>query len=852
MEFSSRSLIGSVLLILVSSGCLWAQGSGALTGTISDPTDAAVCGAEVTLTNPAIGVVRAVKTGCDGVYLLPQLAPAIYKLEISAKGFKRAIRDQVVVPVGLTSTLNVHLAVGAPSELVEVAATTSAVNTQDASLGTPFNEQQIIQLPLEGRSIVGLLSLQAGAVYLPTQDMRSGSINGGRSDQANITLDGVDVNDPGNQTVAYTSSLRTPLDSVIEFRTTTSNYGADEGRSGGAQVQLVTKSGTNSLHGSVYAFNRNTAFSSNEFFNKLAGLETPKLNKQIYGASAGGPIIKNRLFIFANYEILREDSQDPLLRAVPSESLRDGVIIYECANPAQCPASTVAGLTGAHAVPAGDFGTTPAEIASIDPLGIGPNPAVVSHFMEYPTPNDPGLDGLNLVGFRFNAPIHDDFNTAVSRIDFKVNESGTKTLFWRGNLQDDTDNGDPQFPGQPPSTVERVTNKGMAVGYVDVLRTNLVNTFHWGFTRIEDTIRGTQTQPQVSFLDIDDLPAITPTTGRRTPTNDFRDDLSWQHGHHNLQFGADVRFIRIPRSTNANSYSSVLTDITWGTDLGRTFTPGLSTCYTPGCSLVPAVNGAFVSDFDYSLGDIFGVLIRGSGNYNYNKDGSSLPSGALINRRFASDQYEEYVQDVWHLRPSLTATVGLRYSLFSPPWETNGLQVCANPGFGEVINDRRNAAAAGIPSNAATPLISYDLCGPANGKKGFYSWSTKDFAPRVALAWNPRFESGLKRRIFGDGKTVLRGGYSIVHDNIGQALAQTYDGGQPGAGAFGLAASLSAPFGVLDPSNAPRFTGLNNLPGSPVIPPAPPGGFPAMPPDGSFIGTNSINDLIKSTLCPFD
>ncbi|HJT72156.1 MAG TPA: carboxypeptidase regulatory-like domain-containing protein [Terriglobales bacterium] len=837
-----------IRFIIMAGVTLWlgcssvrAQITSALSGTVTDSSGAVVRDADVKLVNPSIAGARTTKTGPSGIYVFPQLPPATYRLEVSAKGFKTVVRNQVTVQVGLTSTLDLQLAVGRADQVVEVQAEAAPINTQDASLGTPFNRIQITQLPLEGRSIVGLLSLQTGAVYLPTQDMRSGSINGGRSDQANISLDGVDANDPENQTVAYESSLRMPLDSVAEFRTTTTNYGAELGRSSGAQVQIVTKSGTNQLHGSAYFFDRDTAFSSNEFFNNLVGEKTPKLNKQVSGASAGGPIVKNRLFIFGNFEALRESSESPVLRSVPSASLRDGVILYQCADPTLCPGGAVSGLTGRHAVPAGYFGLTPAQLAAIDPKGVGPDPAVVNHFNQYPTPNDPGLDVVNVAGFRFNAPVNDSFNTGVSRIDYKINSSGTHSLFWRGNLQHDTLNDVPQFPGQPPNSATKITNKGMVLGYDAVLRTNLLNSFRWGFTRIEEVTQGVQTQSQISFLNLDDLPAKTATSGRRIPTHDFRDDITWAKGRHTWQFGTDIRFTRIPRFSNASSFSSVLTDITWGTNLGRTFTPGQSTCTTPGCSSVPAVAGTFVSAFDYSQGDLMGLLIRGAGNYNYTRSGALLPNGTSVQRRFGSDEYEWYAQDTWRLRPSLTMMFGVRYSLFSPPWETNGLQVCPTPGWSDVFKARQNGAERGIPSNEAVPSISFDLCGPANHRQNFYPWSTKNFAPRISLAWNPRYESGMLGHLFGNGKTVLRGGYGLVYDRVGQALARAYDSN---GGAFGLSASLSAPFGILDATNAPRFTTLNALPGEPAIPAAPAGGFPITPAADQFIVTNSIDDGI--------
>ena len=195
-----------------------------------------------------------------------------------------------------------------------------------------------------------------------------------------MTLDGVDVNDAQLQS-AYTSAVRMTQEALQEFRVATSNYGAESGHSSGPQVSLVTRSGTNNYNGSGYWFLRRTATSSNEYFLKLSQVlankpsEAPKLDKDTFGGSLGGPIKRNKLFFFGNYEYLREKSQTPVVRAVPSDSFRDGVLMYLCAVPSECPAGSAQGFGSSHPVPAGWHGLTPAEIAAIDPLGIGPSRA---------------------------------------------------------------------------------------------------------------------------------------------------------------------------------------------------------------------------------------------------------------------------------------------------------------------------------------------------------------------------------------------------------------------------------------------------------------------------------------------
>lgn len=833
-----------ILLATFCPSLARAQGNGAvttaLTGSVTDPSGAVVRGAQLKLINTGTGTVRNATTADNGTYVFPQLAPATYRLQVTSPGFQSATYDHVVVVIGLTSTLDIGLRVGEVSQSVSVEANVAGINTQDASLGTAFTETEIVQLPLEARNIVSLLALQAGATYVPTNDIRSGSIQGSRSDQSVYTLDGVNVNDPENQLAAYQTTLRIPADSVQEFRTATNNYGAELGGGGGAQVQLVTKTGTNSLHGALYEYLRNTATSSNEYFNEAAGVPTPKLNKNVFGAAAGGPIKKDRLFIFGNFEGFREVSAKPTLRYVPSDALRDGVIVYNCAVPAQCPGGTAQGVVSSHIIPAGSYGLTPAQFAAIDPRGLGPTAAVLAHFQQYPHPNDPGLDGLDIDGYRYAGPFSESLNTGVIRLDYKVDNAGKYNLFWRATIQDDTLLDVPQFPGEPPNSTARGLNKGMVLGFDSVWTPRLLNAFRWGYTRAQASIDGLQRQPQISFYNISDLPAKTPSSGEAEPTHEFRDDLTWSKGSHTFQFGFNTMIARIPRFSNGNSFSSVGIDPYWLLGTGEIYLPGSSTCTTPGCNAVPAVASDFGGVWSYTSTDLWGLLTRGAANYNYTKTGALLPVGAPVARRFGSDEYAYYVQDQWRIRPSLTLSLGLRHELFSPPWETNGNQVCPNPGPGTIFNARRAGMFNGIPSNAQPPM-SFDLCGPANGKAGFYPWDPTNFSPRAAVAWNPHFSSGLKEHIFGNGKTVIRGGYSLVYDHVGMALARTYD---TGGGTFGLSASLSAPIGTVNEDTAVRYSGEYNLPGPPTIPAAPAGGFPNTPPEGSLLVSNTVDNTI--------
>src|SRR5205823_11337268 len=227
------------------------------------------------------------------------------------------------------------------------------------------------------------------------------------------------------------------LDSVQEFRVTTTNYNADQGASSGGQVSLVTKSGSNQFHGSAYEYNRNTYTSANDYFIKQSQLQggepnkPPKLIRNIFGGSVGGPFVKNRFFFFLNYEEARQREENAALRIVPTASLRDGVILYPCDASSACPGGSVQGLSGAsYTVPAGSAGLSPTDLANMDPVHQGPNPAMIAYFNSFPLPNDntqgDGL-GYDYSGFRFKGPIQKNYRYYIARADYKLTRSEEHT-----------------------------------------------------------------------------------------------------------------------------------------------------------------------------------------------------------------------------------------------------------------------------------------------------------------------------------------------------------------------------------------------------------------------------------------
>ena len=299
-----------------------------------------VQGAIVTISNASTGFSRTTKSANDGVYQFLEVPPATYSLTVTMAGFGPLKQDKVILQVSQPATLDVTMQVTGTTEVVEVTGEAPLVNTTDASQGNVFNSTQLINLPSEGRDPVAILSLQPGVSYIgqnvdQSADSRGGSVAGARSDQTNVTLDGLDNNDQlsGN---AFQGALRAPLDSIQEFRVTTSNSNADAGRSSGAQVSLVTKSGTNNFHGSLYEYNRSNIGQANDWFNEQAQDKSGLPNKpgplvrNTFGVSLGGPIKKDRLFFFADYEGQRTNEAVQTTRTIPSDTLRQGILEYPC------------------------------------------------------------------------------------------------------------------------------------------------------------------------------------------------------------------------------------------------------------------------------------------------------------------------------------------------------------------------------------------------------------------------------------------------------------------------------------------------------------------------------------------
>ncbi len=785
----------------------FAQSTTSLNGTVTDASGAIVAKVAIEITNQETQATRAAVSDAQGRFTFPQVTPGPYKLEAKAAGFRSEVVSNLTLLVNSPATVNLTLQVGALSDAVAVNAETVEVNTTDASIGNAIGEKPILELPFEARNPVGLLALQPGVVYITpsnasTPDYRSGAVNGGKSDQGNVTLDGVDVNDQQYR-YAFTSVLRVTLDSVQEFRTTTSNYNADQGRSSGAQVALVTKSGTNMIHGSAYEYNRNTLTSANSFFNNAAGVPRQALIRNVYGVALGGPIKRDKIFIFGNYEGRRDASQGGAVRIVPNALYRQGTFTYVRKD--------------------GTVGTlTPDQVAAqADPLHIGPDAAVLKYLQQFPMPNDTSVgDGLNTAGYRFNSGLPLRYNTYIARVDYNL--SAKHQLFFRGNLQNDHyTRSVPEFPGQQDSSIQLENTKGFAVGDTWLITNSLISNIRYGLTRQSFDQTGAQSVPYVELRSIDDLFPTTRSLSATIPTHTIADDVTWTKGAHSVAFGGSIHLITSQRVNFANSFSRGYANSSWLAGTGSTL-------------LAPDAKNSTL--YTRLMTDLLGIVSQGDAHYNYDKSGNVLPQGAGIARTFVDHEFELYLQDNWKVTRGLSVTAGLRASLDPPLHEANGIQTTPNIALGDWFNERGSLADRGLPQSMA-PAISFDLASKPGGR-GMYPFQ-HDFAPRLGIAYSPQSTDGwLGKLAGGPGKTSIRAGAGFYYDVFGQSLIRLVD-----SSALGFSSFLQNPASA-SALTSPRFTGFTTIPAG-LLTPAPPGGFPQTAPNLWAIAT-SLDDKLKA------
>lgn len=811
-----------ILYILVPIDVL-AQSNSGVTGVVTDASGALVPGAEVKLTDTKTSRELSTTTNEQGVYTFRNVPQgAGYTLLFTASGFQRFIINDVQLGIGKTETYNAQLSAGDVSASVEVTSTAgeATLNTTDASLGNVISERQLRELPIQFRdNPAALIGLQPGVIGNNVgtgNENRVGSVTGARADQGNITVDGIDSNDVATGQ-AFVTIGNLPVDSVQEFRAVTTNPNSSEGRSSGGQIQLGTRSGTNDFHGSVREYFRSDKTAANEFFNNRNGIERPKLQRHQFGGSFSGPLPflnladtsgplfksgKDRLFFFFDYEGRRDDSEVTRARVVPLQHLREGRIAY-MNNAAGCSSIPVAQIRLDLNPQCISFYSV-AQSATLDPRGVGVNQQLLSFInSRYPVANDTsGGNGLNTGLLRFNAPVILANNTYTTRIDGNINDR--QRAFGRLTLtRNNQTNTERLFPDDADSEKLIDDSYQLVGGHTWVLTSSITNQFTAGISRqIWDfPVPSSAAYPTIyTFAAIQNPFADISFQSRDVIVPTIRDDVTWTTGQHTILFGGQFKPI--------HQKSELINDFNFATlGLGGN-TNALNSTLRPS-NIRTGTTASTNWDTIYTF--MLGRLAQLNTNYVYDTSGAVQALGTGKKRDYVYNEYELYVQDNWKLRSDLIVNFGVRWHYYPAPYEKNGFQSGNTVDFDELLRIRTANAQAGISGDAAEPLLSYDLIGKANNGRPLYANDWNNFAPRFGFAYNPSFKGGILGALFGDRKTVIRGGASQVFDRVGGALTFVQD---QNSYIFDNAASTA--FGALNPRTAllndPRFNGIGTLP----------------------------------------
>jgi hypothetical protein len=678
-------------------------------------------------------------------------------LTFTQGGFRPEVVTDIYLAVASTRTQNAKLHAGDVSQTIEVSAANEEVtlNTTDATIGNNIDVKLLNDLPVQFRdNPSALLLLQAGVA--------ADSVTGARTDQSDVTVDGLDVNDfATGQTFEIVANA--PVDSVEELRGTVAGELASSGPGSGGQFQMVTKSGTNSWHGNVNEYHRDTSTAANYWFDDNAGVPLAHYVQNQFGGSVGGPIKKDKAFFFFDFYDLRIATSQPIETTVPLTSYSNGNIQYILAT-ANNGSGACNYTSRQNTTPYCIGSLTPAQVKSLDPLGIGFSPVLETFFQSrYPAPNDlTGGDGINTGGYRFNAPEPLDETNYVGKVDYTL--TPTMKLSAKVGINRENAVEFPQILPSDPALANPFIDRSYdyVVSHSWTIGANRLNQFYYGDTIQKWDFPATYAPTGTTVLIFGDYTSFLgdpyptqQTQKRRIPIPVVRDDFSWQVGSHNLGFGGSFKFIK--------TESQQILDFNFvGLGLGPSF-EGLTPCQRPGggtgCtnSYAPILadpNGTAASLYDNGFALGLGHIAAVDTNYNYNAGGTAFPNGTGHLRRYRYYQTDLYLSDTWKITKSLTMTYGLRYQLYTVPYEVSGAESVENWGFDQYFGVRAAQSATGQSGDDAVPFITYSLGGKGNNAVPLYKPSYRDLAPRVAFAYNvPQFP-----------KTVLNAGAGIVFD----------------------------------------------------------------------------------------
>jgi hypothetical protein len=718
-------------------------------GTVQDQSAAVIPGASVTLTNVETNLSLETETNEVGLYVFPQAPAGPYTITTQLSGFKSTVLEGIQIEVDTPATIDIVLEVGVVDETVVVTASQPAMNTVNAEINTNLNREQVKELPLNGRSVTQLALTQAGVTS--PGGTRTASINGTRGTFNNFTLDGINNQDTFIRTDALFGIIPLQESFIEEINITTANSEVDAGL-GASQTQFVTRSGSNTFRGEAFYYNRNDALNANTFFNNAAGIRKEKVLIHQFGFNVGGPVVKDKLFFFFDYEQERSPGTASVVRSVLTNSARDGNFSYVRQDNGEVVTLDLLGLTG----------------ITIDP-------AIRSLIDSTPQPNDTSVgDGRNVSGFRFNSPDKTNADWIIFRGDYQVNRKNSFTgTFHQFGFDYPNATGNAigsVFPGLPGAGQDSTRRLG-SFSLRSTITPTITNEARFGFQASNPRFFTNETFDQGYRLDVsvfsNPVRSFLPQ-GRDTRNLDLMDNLTWVEGNHTIKIGGSIRWTQVDSFNDAGTVPTYFLGFGPGNPdplVPDIFPGGISAGELSTASGLLSTLGGFVDEANQS----FNVTSPTSGFV----DAASQTS--LLNQNFVN----LYLADTWRVTSRLSLTLGVRWEFHSVPDEVNGLALLPVGGVDAVLN----------------PDAVVDLAGATNGRP-FFNNDGNNFAPNVGLAWQIT------------DKTVLRAGYGlnyVVDNNLTTVLnaLRANDGLSQSVNLVGLSGTVSG--GGLVPIPVPEF-----------------------------------------------
>ncbi|MCA1562841.1 MAG: carboxypeptidase-like regulatory domain-containing protein [Acidobacteria bacterium] len=797
-----RLVVSLLSLLLAAPLAAQTATTASMSGRVTDAQGAVIPGATVKLTDRSTAQARTAVSDSQGRYAFFTLPPGVYDLSVTLVGFKTATVAGLIIEATRPAVQNVGLTLGGITEEVTVNATSETlVIKRDSSVGNTIERQRLMLLPNLTRDAASLLALQPGV-------SSTGFVTGARQDQTTYAIDGIDISD-NVIGATFRTAVPTPAESVEEFRMTVANPNATFGRSSGAQVSFVTRRGTNKFDGSAYTYLQDDKWNATPWHTNRLGQPKPPLEDRRYGGSLGGPLVKGKTFFFGLFEARRDRGTTTVTRLVPTATLKQGILQFRDAS------GTVQTINP----------------RDLDPRGIGANPLILQMLSLYPEPNNltaAGADGLNTGGFTFDVATPIDDNQGIFRLDHTFNSN------WRldssVNVSDRKTLNAAQTDIVNRVATYNVPTKGRAVsvGLLGVLRSNLTNEFRVGYVKDDRGAIPIDPAPQVPGLNIAiDLaganlsePIDVGTQNARKQlfplqTYQIIDNLTWLKGSHSVQSGFNFRLMHEEDFRNDKVVGSLSVPVA---QVG-----------SAQFNLVPAAQRpGFIAATDVARYDALYAALLGqvdSSAYLATRDGSLQPNpiGTGLISQSDLNAYEFYAADTWQVKPTFTVNYGVTYNWQTPPTEKDGRQTLLTfHDTGELVSaqqylaDKRAAAERGEIYN---PTLAYVPI-RESGRTHAFDTDYTNVSPRVSAAWTPSFTKGWANRLFGDGKTVIRGGYSLLYDR--STTVQTITIPTLGVG-FAQTLSVNGPRGPRgDPFrvgiDGPIPLAVNTAQTSPIVP----------------------------------